>query len=323
MATEFFKKLSSDLTILLENSEDYNVTIEVGQMQDRQIFKAHSIILNSRCSYLRKKLTKTSYDKKNVKKIYLSHISANIFEVIIKYIYGGLVLFDKINASTILGLLYTANEFDLKELVCSAQAQLVKNHASWIRLNFAKVYKICFESDSFKVLQDFCNDIIAKHPSIVFDSEEFGNLSEKALVSLLKLDNLQMDEGKIWDQVIKWGIAQNPGLGSNPAQWSDTKFLTLKTTLKNCLPYIRYFQIAGDDIIEKLYPYQRIIEPNLWKDLMTKSVAPNKAITSTILPPRIISNTALPPRNTEFQRSKLLIGKINMRVKRLTNQVIF
>lgn len=243
MATEFFKKLSTDLTSLLENGEDYNVIIEVDQMPNHQIFKAHSIILNSRCFYLREKLTKTSYDKRHVKKINLPHISVNIFEIIIKYIYGGMIQFDKIDASTILSLLVAAGEFDLEELVNSAQTQLVKNHASWIRLNFAKVYKICFESYDFKVLQEFCNDLIAKHPSIVFDSEEFENLSEKALVSLLKLDKLQMEEGKVWDQVIKWGIAQNPNLDSNPTQWSNAKFTILKTTLKNCLPHIRYFQI--------------------------------------------------------------------------------
>ena len=94
------------------------------------------------------------------------------------------------------------------------------------------------ECDDFKVLQEFCNDIIAKYPSVVFNSEDFEDLSEKALVSLLKLDNLQMDEDKIWDQIIRWEIAQNPDLDTNPAQWSDAKFLILKATLKNCLPHI-------------------------------------------------------------------------------------
>ncbi|RIB30214.1 hypothetical protein C2G38_2027033 [Gigaspora rosea] len=248
MAIEFFKKLSNDLTNLLENGEDYNVIIEVGQIPNRQIFKAHSIILNYRCFYLREELI---------------------------------------------------NEFGLEELVNTVQTQLVKKHASWIRLNFAKVYRICFKSDDFKILQEFCNNIVAKHPSIVFDSQDFENLSEKALVSLLKLDNLQINEGKLWNQVIRWGIAQNSDLDTNPAQWSNAKFSTLKATLKNCLPHIRYFQISGEDVIDKLYPYQQMFEPTLWKDIMAKMVAPNRAIASTILPPRIISNTVLPPRNTE------------------------
>ncbi|RIB19708.1 hypothetical protein C2G38_2035846 [Gigaspora rosea] len=166
MAIEFFKKLSSDLTNLLENGEDYNVIIEVDKMSNCQIFKAHSIILSSRCFYILEKLLKTSYNKDNIKKISMPHISANIFEIIIKYIYGGIVLFDKVDASTILNLLVTASEFGLEELVNTAQSQLVMNHASWIRLNFAKVSKIWFECDDFKVLQEFCNDIIAKYPNL-------------------------------------------------------------------------------------------------------------------------------------------------------------
>ena len=120
---------------------------------------------------------------------------------------------------------------------------------------------------------------------ILLLSKRFTDLSKK---KLLKLDNLQMDEGKIWDQVIKWGIAQNSNLNPNPTQWSDEDFLTLKTTLKNCLPHIRYFQIPNEDIMEKVLPYQRILEPNLWKDILSRSMTPNKPITSTILPPRNI-----------------------------------
>src|SRR5260364_89077 len=136
-----------------------------------------------------------------------------------------MVSFDKVHASTILGLSAAANEFGLEELVKIAQSQLIENHTSWIRLNFARVSKLCFESDDFRILQEFCNEIIAKTPSVVFNSENFENLSEKALISLLKLENLQMEEGNIWDHVIRWGIAQNPNLDPNPTQWSGAKFL--------------------------------------------------------------------------------------------------
>ncbi|RIB05344.1 hypothetical protein C2G38_2253863 [Gigaspora rosea] len=254
MTIEFFKKLSNDLSNLLENEEDYNVLIEVGQMPNCQIFKVHSIILNSRCFYLCEKLSKTFYNEKNIKKISFPNISITNFEIIIKYIYSGIVLFNKADAPTILDLLITANEFGLEELGNAAQTQLV-NHASWICRNFTKVYRISFENDNFD-LQKFCNNIITKHPSIIFDSEDFVNISESTLVSLLKLDNLNMDEGKIWNQVIRWGIAQNPDLDSNITQWSNTNFLTLKTTLKN---YI-----------------------------MSKLAAPNRAVNSIILPPRIM-----------------------------------
>ncbi|RIB27972.1 hypothetical protein C2G38_2060532 [Gigaspora rosea] len=100
-------------------------------MPNRQIFKVHSIILNFRCFYLREKLSKTFYNEKNIKKISAPNISITIFEIVIKYIYGGIVLFNKVDAPTILDLLVTANEFGLEELGNAAQTQLVENHASW------------------------------------------------------------------------------------------------------------------------------------------------------------------------------------------------
>ncbi|RIB17212.1 hypothetical protein C2G38_2037920 [Gigaspora rosea] len=108
-----------------------------------------------------------------------------------------------------------------------------------------------------------------------------------------------MEEVKIWNYVIKWGIAQNTGLSSDPEEWSNENILTLKTTLKNCLPLIRYFQISGDDLYEYIQPYQKILEKNLWKDLVKKHMAPNKPISSVILPPRMILKTKLPHRSTD------------------------
>ncbi|CAG8734577.1 8944_t:CDS:1, partial [Cetraspora pellucida] len=62
------------------------------------------------------------------------------------YIYGGIVLFNNVDASTIRGVLDIANEFGLEELVDVAQTQLAENNdnRSWILRKFAKVYKKCF-----------------------------------------------------------------------------------------------------------------------------------------------------------------------------------
>ncbi|RIB06305.1 hypothetical protein C2G38_2253294 [Gigaspora rosea] len=60
-----------------------------------------------------------------------------------------------------------------------------------------------------------------------------------------------MDEGKLWDYVIKWGIAQNPSLPPDLDKWLDEHFLALKNSLQNCLPLIHYFQISGEDIFDK------------------------------------------------------------------------
>ena len=97
-----------------------------------------------------------------------------------------------------------------------------------------------------------------------------------------------MEEITIWNYVIKWGIAQNPDLPSNPKDWSHENFLALKTTLQNCLPPIRYFQMSGDNIYNQVYPHKQILDKNLWKDVKERLASQNQPILSKLPPPRTI-----------------------------------
>ncbi|RHZ78240.1 hypothetical protein Glove_166g101 [Diversispora epigaea] len=76
-------------------------------------------------------------------------------------------------------------------------------------------------------------------------------------------------------------------------------FLTLKTTLQHCLPYIRYFHISGDDILDKVEPYKKILDKQLWKDLKQHLISPNRTVKSIILPARSILIQELPVRSKE------------------------
>ncbi|GBC13715.1 BTB/POZ protein [Rhizophagus irregularis DAOM 181602=DAOM 197198] len=63
-----------------------------------------------------------------------------------------------------------------------------------------------FQSNSLLELQRFCIDCMTKHPQKMFKSLNFTSLSEKALVSLIKRDDLQMKEVEIWEHVLKWRL---------------------------------------------------------------------------------------------------------------------
>ncbi|RIB14388.1 hypothetical protein C2G38_2248270 [Gigaspora rosea] len=209
MTTKFFEQLSSNLNELLKNSDEYNVIIEVGQEPNNQAFRVHSIILNSRCLYFKDKLGVITYNNNNVK----------IIKQLLKY---SILSSKTVNVSVIFELLIASSEFGLEELIKHIQLFLLENNSSWLRLNFSRIYQTSFKNDNLKDLQQFCANIIAKHPNIIFDSDEFLTLSENILIFILKLDNLQMDEGKIWDYVIKWGIAQNPSLPLDLDKWNIT-----------------------------------------------------------------------------------------------------
>ncbi|RIB29210.1 hypothetical protein C2G38_2057257, partial [Gigaspora rosea] len=76
-------------------------------------------------------------------------------------------------------------------------------------------------------------------------------------------------------------------------------FLALKTTLQNCLPHIRYFQMSSDEVIDSVQPYKQILENDLWDDITRKFMSPNRQVSSIILPPRKILTPTLPVRNTD------------------------
>ncbi|RHZ48305.1 hypothetical protein Glove_553g32 [Diversispora epigaea] len=262
MTLNFYENLSNDYVKLLENGNEHNIIIEVGEPPVMQTFKVHSTVLCYRCLYLYDEFKKSTINNDdNIRIIQKPQISAKVFNVIIKYIYGATVNLEKVET---------------------------------------------FQTD-FKALQNFCDDIIAKHPSLIFESNDFNTLPEAALVSIIQRDDLQLEESKIWDYLIQWGTTQNKTLPSNFNDWIEKDFQILRNTLQQCLPHIRYFQISNENIIEKLVPFQQIFDKTLWVDILKYSMTPDKPITSTILPPRKIVTNQLPNRGYTFQITSLII----------------
>ncbi|RHZ53150.1 hypothetical protein Glove_450g22 [Diversispora epigaea] len=298
MTTQFYNRLSNDLTQLLESGVNCDGSIEVGEEDVSlvNIYKVHSIILQSRSPYFKKKFDEITFNENHVKVLKLPNISVKEFNIIIKYIYSGKISLEKLENSVLFNFLIASNELELDELVEHLQYHLVNNNASWLRLNFAQVYRTSYQVKNFKIIRDFCNDIIAKYPNTIFESENFHSLPEDALVSILKQDDLQLEESKIWEHVIEWGKAKNPNLPTNLDKWTSDNFLSLKRTLKGCLPHIRYFSFSNDDVVEKIYPYQQLLEHQLFSDITIKFIAPTKPISSIVLPPRKILKTILPTR---------------------------
>ncbi|RIB05258.1 hypothetical protein C2G38_2253909 [Gigaspora rosea] len=266
---DFIKKLSTDYLELLDDKEDYNVIINVDESQNTsaKVFKAHSAVLRYRSLYFRNELANVDKDKNNIKTLNLKNIHIKQFELL-SNIYGGVILLVNYDASFIFELMIIAYKFLLEELVQYLEAHLIKAESHWLRLHFSRIYQTSFQNNKLQELQKWCNDIVAKFPEKVFDAEDFDSVQENALIALIKRDDLQMDEVKIWNYVIKWGIAQIPNLPSDLENWSRENFQVLGTTLQNFL----------------------------WKDIKKRFMSPNRPITSTILPPRLITTPTLPLR---------------------------
>ncbi|RHZ85396.1 hypothetical protein Glove_66g20 [Diversispora epigaea] len=297
MTLKFFEKLSQNFIELLDDKDEHNVIIEVENT--KKSFTAHSSVLKYRSSYFRMELENIQPNENNVKIITKSSISTQIFDVILKYIYGGIVNLENVETKFVFDLMLVANEFKLEELTNKLETVLIDTKASWLKTHFSLVYRTIFDRKNFKKIEKFCIDIVVKHPNLIFDSSDFTSLQESALVPLLKRDDLQMKEVKIWDYVIKWGIAQNPTLPIDLKEWTKENFITLKNTLQQCLPYIRYFQLSSTEVFDKVKPYKKIIDKQLWEDINQYFWASDRPVKSIILPARSLLVTELPPRTNE------------------------
>ncbi|RHZ67602.1 hypothetical protein Glove_300g91 [Diversispora epigaea] len=147
-------------------------------------------------------------------------------------------------------LMVNADELELKELSEKLESYLIESKASWLRTHFSLIYHLIFDSNEFKGLKKFYNEIITKYPNLIFESEDFTSLQETALISILQRDDLKVEEIKIWDYVIKWGIAQSPTLPTNSEECQDG--FRPKTFWKICNGHtgtIVVAKVAGTDEI--------------------------------------------------------------------------
>src|SRR5207249_4269678 len=155
-----------------------------------------------------------------------------------RYIYGRKLSLEEHDTSDIIKTLNAASVLGLQELVNYLLSFLIENKTSWMEQNFNLIYQLSYEHDSLSELQKYCIDLMSSRPERIFSSLDFASIPEKALVSLIQNDNLQMSEGRVWEHVLKWGLAQNPELSSDPSRYSKENFDALKSTLQPFIPFV-------------------------------------------------------------------------------------
>jgi hypothetical protein len=186
--------------------------------------------------------------------------------------------------------LIASSELSLQELISHLQSFLIENRKNWIEQNFNLIYKASCENDSFLKLQSFCKEFMSNEPEKIFNSNDFTSLSEKCLISLIQHDSIQMDIIQVWEHVLKWGIAQNPELPLDPSNYLKDDFNTLKNTLQQCIPLIKFFNLSHKEFLDKVYPYKKIIPKDLREDLIKHFIDhPEPKITKRIYSKRIDS----------------------------------
>ncbi|CAG8573653.1 1249_t:CDS:1 [Ambispora leptoticha] len=146
--------------------------------------------------------------------------------------------------------------------------------------------------ETFEKLNTHCLETICEEPHLIFKSDDFLALDEPMLVWLLKRDDLGMDEIEVWDYTVQWGIGNTENLSSHDvSMWTVDDFIALEKTLHQCIPLIRYFEIAADDYAEKVLPYKKILPKTLKKQLLTFHLKAGSEPPLNALPPRVLCAT--------------------------------
>ncbi|GBB93850.1 hypothetical protein RclHR1_02240022 [Rhizophagus clarus] len=199
------------------------------------------------------------------------------------------------NISGNLELLATADQLQLQELVDYLQKYLIENKSVWIKENFELTHRICFQSNNLLELQKCCTEIMANSPEQVFTSLDFTSLPDKSLISLIKRDDLQMKEIEVWEYILKWGLAKNATIVSDPDTWTDEDFETMKNTLQHCIPLIRFYSLLPKEFLCKVLPYKKLFNQQLYKNLLSSYMNPDSEPNddNILLPRNIKTNLVL------------------------------
>ncbi|CAG8758490.1 8578_t:CDS:2, partial [Acaulospora morrowiae] len=189
-----------DFANLLENHDGYNVEIIVGEEPNVKAFKAHKFILTSRSTYFKSALSSRWARVENGITIFNKpNISPSIFEVLLKSIYTGAI---SVGNNSLVDIAIASDELQLLEVYQYLERCLLEDESVW---NSRDVITI-LQHDNLVVLYNAAIKLAFKNPEAIFNSEYFIRMKETHLINLLKCNDLELDEIKLWEYLIRWGI---------------------------------------------------------------------------------------------------------------------
>jgi hypothetical protein len=289
MADNFLLDLSQDIGQLLITGDNHDLIIQAGEGQNMKDFFAHSLILSARSSYFKIALSKEWAKKENGIIIFKKpNISPEIMELILKFLYTGLVNLDKQNGAKVLRLLIASDELNLQKLSDYIQTYLIDNQAEYLKNDPVDVLQIVFRYEGCKYLRKFCLDTICDNPKILFESPKFTSLDKDLIILFLKNNELEMEEIEIWEFILKWALERMSTQHNidNLSQWTSSNFEELEKILHDLIPHIRWFQIPSKLFWKKVNPFKSIFPNQLYEDIMGYYIDPDTPPTNAILPLR-------------------------------------
>ncbi|GBC21668.2 BTB/POZ domain-containing protein [Rhizophagus irregularis DAOM 181602=DAOM 197198] len=269
MTYNFETDLSEAFGQLLKIETDYNVIIHIGKEPNFKEFHAHSCILRCRSEYFNKTLSAENIEKKDGKYIIkLPNILPRIFNVILKYFYTDKIDIANKTGTELLNFMFASDELMLKKLTKLIEDSIIKNQQQFLQNDPIGIFQIIYYCKSLVNLQEYCLDKICSDPKILFNSDKFTQFPAPLLEIILKRDDLNLKEIEIWENLIKWGLAQEKSLNQDVSKWNQDDINMFKRILYKFIPLIRFYEISTEDYFNKVKPYEDIFSKELRDDIL-------------------------------------------------------
>ncbi|CAB4431911.1 unnamed protein product [Rhizophagus irregularis] len=291
MQQELFLPVLNNLEKLFKSKKDYDVIIKAGEDDDQKEIYAHSNILRCQSDYFDTAFSSNWAEKKDGKYFFKKpNISPHIFEIIIRYLYCGQLDLNVKNGPDTLKLLVATEELGLNILGEYIQEFLVKNQKKFLQNDPIGILEVAFQHENFTTLRDCGLEAICQEPNILFGTDKILSLPAQILESLLKRDDLALNEIEVWNNLIRWAHAQQPTVNKDPSEWTKDELTLMERTLLRFIPLIRFHDITSEEYYDKVVPYDDLLPKKLKNEILKFYLVPQaKQIGS--LPSRNVVNT--------------------------------
>ncbi|RGB29257.1 BTB/POZ protein [Rhizophagus diaphanus] len=254
---EISNLLFKKYTKILETGELFDTEILVGESPNNKIFRLHSFVLKVGSPYFRTAFSKNwKKVENNIIKFKKPNISVEVFDILIKYIYGYKLELKNYNFNTNVELLIAADELCLNNLCIFIEEYLLENKIL-LKQNFILIHDTTTKRPHFEKLSKFCVFTLTHDPSIIFKTNDFIKIKREFLLNIITKNNHLFNPIEIWDKVMEWAIAQL----SEPSVVRKT---SLKTLIHPFISFIDFKEINRKDFYQKVRPFKHIFDDKFY-----------------------------------------------------------
>ncbi|GBB93084.1 hypothetical protein RclHR1_21010002 [Rhizophagus clarus] len=280
-------KIIKALEGILKNETDYNVIIYIGEEPNFKEFHSHSVILRSRSDYFDEILSADNIEKIDGKYIIKKpNFTPKSFDIILEYLYTGYINISNEPGIELFNIMIASNELKLELLTNLVENSLMTGDDQLLRNDPVGILQIVNDHKIFFKIKEFYLEKICYEPKILFNSDKFTQLPAPLLETILKRDDLKLNEIEIWENLIKWGLVQDQTLNQNVSNWNQEDINIFKEIIYKFVPLIRFYGISSKDYIIKVKPYEEILPKELKDDLFKYYMIPEYKPAINNLTPR-------------------------------------